>query len=227
MKALLLSLTAAMLLAGGCKKTGDAAPAECAQVSRAPATFLAYWYFPKGSYWVYQKRGSNPVEVDTVTVIYTEVRVFRPGATTYGLPTCTELYDCALWHSNRRYFRSTSVNDGYRGSESFETQEENGQWFVSQGANYMYRLGFLWSYPQRSVGQPIANTGPTLLDTLPVTVPAGTFPRSAHLRVNAVNDSTQGPSVRSYHLTQGIGTTRRVYANLGTWELRSYYIAPR
>ncbi|GAA4039367.1 hypothetical protein GCM10022409_26250 [Hymenobacter glaciei] len=226
MKPHFLALVALLLTGSGCRKT-PAAPSECAQVQRAPAAFLAYWYFPKGSYWVYQKRGSQPVEVDTVTVIGTEVRVFRPGANTYGLPTCTELYELACWHSNRRYFRGTSANSNYRGLEHFETQEENGQWFVSQRAENMYDIGFFWYYPQRPVGQPIASDGPVLLDTTAVSVPAGTFKRSVHLRVDAFRDSTQGPFVRSYHLTRGIGTTRRVYANLGTWELRSYYIAPR
>ena len=224
---LCLALSAALLLLGsGCRKT-PAEPAQCAQVQRAPAAFLAYWYFPKGSYWVYQKRGSQPVEVDTVTVIGTEVRVLQPGATTYGLPTCTELYDLACWHSNRRYFPGTSSNSNYRGMEHFETQEESSQWFVSQSAENMYDIGFMWSDLQRSIGQPIANTGLTLLDTLSVAVPAGRFSRSVHLRVDAFHDSTRGSFVRSYHLTRGIGTTRRVYANLGTWELRSYYIAPK
>ena len=219
-------LLAAGFGVSGCRKT-PAAPAQCGQVSKAPAAFLANWYFPQGSYWVYQKRGSQPVEVDTVTAIYAQVRVFQPGATTYGLPTCTELYDYTCWHSNRRAFPGYSPNNGFRGLESFETQEESGQWFVSQTSDYMYDLGFLWSYPQRPVGQPIANTGPTLLDTIPVIVPAGTFSRSVHLRSNATRDSARGAFLRSYHLTRGIGYTRKVYANLGTWELRSYYIAPK
>ena len=217
----------ASLLTGSCQKTGRTEPANCPQVQQAPAAFLAYWYFPKGSYWVYQKRGSQPIEVDTVTVIGTEVRVFQPGQTTYGLPTCTELYDLACWHSNRRAFPGYSSNNGFRGLESFGSQEESGQWFVTQTTENMYDIGFLWSYPQRPVGQPIANTGPTLLDTIPVSVPAGTFQRSVHLRINAAHDSTKGPFMHSYHLTRGIGYTRKVYAKLGTWELRSYYIAPR
>ncbi|WP_152559749.1 hypothetical protein [Hymenobacter sp. IS2118] len=223
---LYLLLIAVLTSASNCDKSSPPA-SECPQVRRAPAEFLAYWYFPMGSYWVYHKRGANPTEVDTVTVIGTEVRVFQPGSNTYGLPTCVELYDYALWHSNRRYFRGYSSFNDFRGLESFETQEEGGQWFVTQNAQNMYDIGFLWSYPQRPVGQSIANRGPILLDTLPVRVPAGTFNRSVHLRVNAVHDSTQGPFVRSYHLTRGIGTTRRVYANLGTWELTSYYLAPQ
>ena len=224
----LLVLPAALALAGsGCRKT-PAEPAQCGQVSRAPAAFLAYWYFPQGSYWVYQKRGSQPVEVDTVTAIYAQMRVFQPGATTYGLPTCTELYNYTCWHSNRRYFRGTSANSNYRGMEQFETQEEGGQWFVSQSSvDYMYAAEFYWASLLRPLGQPIASAGPVLLDTTAVRVPAGTFPRSVHLQNTALHDSARGPFVRSYHLTRGIGTTRRVYANLGTWELRSYYIAPK
>ena len=226
MKAPILALPAALLLfASGCRKTP--AEPECAQVSQAPATFLAYWYFPKGSYWVYHKRGSNPVEVDTVTVIGTELRVFQPGQTAYGLPTCTELYTLNAWHSNRRVFRGRSSFNDFRGLESFESQEENGQWFVCQSseAGNLIPLGFLWSYPQRPMGQPIANTGPTLLDTIPVTVPAGRFPRSVHLRFPVVRDSSRGSFARDYHLTRGVGCTRVAYTNLGTWELIAYRLA--
>ena len=223
----LFALLTALAFAGSsCRKT-PAEPAQCAQMQRAPAAFLAYWYFPQGSYWVYQKRGSQPVEVDTVTVIYTQVRVLQPGASTYGLPTCTELYDYTCWHSNRRYFRGYNPADGYRGLEYFSTQEESGQWFVSQEsrAANLSPLGFMWSYPQRPVGQPIAHTGPTLLDTIPVRVPAGTFPRSVHLRIPYLDDSTRVDYLYEYHLTRGIGYTRKVYANLGTWELVAYHLA--
>ncbi|WP_035557475.1 hypothetical protein [Hymenobacter sp. IS2118] len=223
-----LLLLTVLTSASSCDKNSPP-PAECPQVRRAPAEFLAYWYFPTGSYWVYHKRGANPAEVDTVTVIGTEVRVFQPGFNTYGLPTCTELYDYALQHSNRRYFPGTSSNNGFRGLESLQTQEEGGQWFVTQEsrAANLSPLGFLWSYPQRPVGQPIANQGPILLDTLPVRVPAGTFNRSVHLRIPFLDDSARVDYLYSYHLTRGIGTTRRVYANLGTWELTSYYLAPK
>ena len=114
-----------LLVAGGCG-TGSAPAPTCAQVRRAPAAFLAYWYFPKGSYWVYRKRGSQPLEVDTLSVIDQQVRVFEPGQTTYGLPTCTELYEQHLWHSNRRYFRGYRPDDGYRGYEHLYSQEESG-----------------------------------------------------------------------------------------------------
>lgn len=228
MKTLLFAVGACLLLAAGCRKAAPA-PSECAQLQRAPAEFLAYWYFPKGSYWVYQKRGAQPVEVDTVTVIGTRVRVLSPDATTYGLPTCTELYDYTLWHSNRRYFRGFSSDDGFRGLELLHTQGGGGQWFVSQNSEAdIVPLGLLWSFPQAPVGQPIAHSGPTLLDTIPVAVPAGRFPRSVHLRIPFLYDSTGGVNyLYDYHLTRGVGYTRKVYANLGTWELRSYYIAPQ
>ena len=224
----LLLLAALLTSASSCEKNNP--PAECKQVRRAPTEFLAYWHFPVGSYWVYHKRGSSPLEVDTVTATYSNVRVFKPGQKTYGMPACTELYQYTLWHSNRRYFKGYSSIDGFRGLERFYTQEENGQWFVTQEsrAANLSPLGFLWSYPQRSVGQPIANRGPALLDTLPVTVPAGMFNRSVHLRIPFLFDSTRADAqyLYDYHLTRGIGYTRLRYANLGTWELAKYYIAP-
>lgn len=225
---LCLTLSAALLLLGsGCRKT-PAEPAQCAQVQRAPAAFLAYWYFPKGSYWVYQKRGSQPVEVDTVTVDGAETQVFQPGDPVRLLPTCTELPALTLQHSNRRYFRGFSSNNGFRGLEILNGHAEGSEWFVRQSSEAsLIPLGFLWSYPQRPIGQPIANTGPTLLDTLAVTVPAGSFYRSVHLRIPFLYDSANATNyLYDYHLTHGIGYTRKVYANLGTWELRSYYIAP-
>ncbi|RYE91155.1 MAG: hypothetical protein EOO37_01075 [Cytophagaceae bacterium] len=224
-----LLLLAGLLVAGSCGKKSAPGPAQCDQVRRAPASFLAYWYFPTGSYWVYHKLGAPAAEVDTLRVIGQQVRVFEPEQNTYGLPTCTELYEHQLWHSNRRYFPGYSPNNNYRGTESLYTQEESGEWFVTQSnrAANLSPLGFLWSYPQRPVGQPIANTGPTLLDTLAVTVPAGTFRRSVHLRIPYLDDSMRVDYLYDYHLTRGIGYTRLRYANLGTWELTSYYLAPR
>ncbi|MBJ6109005.1 hypothetical protein JAO73_08290 [Hymenobacter sp. BT523] len=133
MERVLISLFSVILLAGGCQKS-PAGPTECTQVARASAAFPAYWHFPQGSYWVYQKRGSTPVEVDTVTVIGSRVRVFQPGQTTYGLPTCTELYDYTCWHSNRRYFPGVSPNSGFRGLEYFQAEGQESQWGVAQNS---------------------------------------------------------------------------------------------
>jgi hypothetical protein len=213
------------LLAGACRKETPAA--VCAQVATAPAAFLQHWYFPVGSYWVYHRLGSQPLQVDTLTVVSAEQRVFQPGASTYGAPTCTNLYELVMWHSNRQVFRGYSSLDDFRGQERLYSQEENGHWFVSQvSESNLSPLGFLWSYPQRPVGAAIANGGPILLDTLPVHVPAGAFPRSAHLRIAYFRDSSRVDYLYDYHLTQGIGYTRLRYANLGTWQLASFHIAP-
>ncbi|MBJ6109004.1 hypothetical protein JAO73_08285 [Hymenobacter sp. BT523] len=56
-----------------------------------------------------------------------------------------------------------------------------------------------------------------------MSVPAGRFPRSVHLRIPFLFDSAR----YDYHLTRGVGYTRKAYANLGTWELVKYHLAPR
>ena len=59
--------------------------------------------------------------------------------------------------------------------------------------------------------------------------PSGTFNRSVHLRIPFFFDSTraEGQYLYDYHLTRGVGYTRLRYANLGTWELVKYVLAPR
>ena len=39
-----------------------------------------------------------------------------------------------------------------------------------------------------------------------------------------VQDSADGNFLRRYHLTRGVGFTRKVYTQIGTWELIAYKI---
>ena len=219
-------LASALLLALGlsaCKK--QTVVGECAQVVRAPQAFLDYWFFPEGSYWVYQQRGSSPAVLDTVRAAPPQTRVFKPGQATYGLPTCVAIYEAHFGHSNRTFFRGYSDLNQFRGSESIFCQGNDNGWGIRQSntAGNTYSTGLILTYPLPAPGGMLSATGPTLLDTLPVRVPAGQFRGSLHF-ATSFRDSTEGNFVRRYQLTRGVGFTRKVYTGIGTWELVAYKI---
>jgi len=199
----------------------------CAQVVQPPPAFLAYWFFPKGSYWVYRQRGSMPAVLDTVRVESTLTRIFQPGDVTYGLPTCTEVHEAHFSHSNRQFFRGYSALDNYAGMEHLFCQGNGTTWAIQQSneAGNIYSTGLVLAYPFSAPSTALATTGPTLLDTSAVSVPAGYFRRSFQF-ATSFRDSTASNFLRRYQLSSGVGYTRKIYSQIGTWELISYQIAP-
>ncbi|AHJ95452.1 hypothetical protein [Hymenobacter swuensis] len=211
---------------GACKKQDVVH--DCDQVEKAPQEFLDYWSFPPGSYWVYKQRGSVPAVFDTVRG-GTQTRVFKPGQATYGLPTCVTLYEAHFTHSNRTFFRGYSSLQNFAGGESLFCQGSGNEWGVQQSneAGNIYSTGLILVYPLPPPGTMLSRLGPTLLDTVPVTVPAGRFPHSLHFGTAFIDSTTSGINfLRRFHLARGVGYTRKVYTRIGTWELVAYKINP-
>ncbi|MBC6700264.1 hypothetical protein [Hymenobacter sp. BT190] len=200
---------------------------ECPQVGQAPQAFLNYWYFPEGSYWVYKQRGSVPAILDTVRAFSVKKRLFKPGENTFGLPTCVEIYECNFSHSNRSFFRGLSSLQNFTGFEHISSLYTGDEWGAQQAteAGNMYSPGLILSFPLPSPGTRLTAAGPMLLDTMAVTVPAGQFRHSLHFAIS-FRDSTTANFLRRYQLSRGIGYTRLVYTQLGTWELIAYKITP-
>lgn len=211
---------------GACKK--QEVVQECDQVEKAPQDFLDYWFFPEGSYWVYRQRGSVPAVLDTIRTLAAETRVFKPGQATYGLPTCVTLYETHFSHSNRTYFRGYSSLQNFAGAEHIFSLNSGTEWGAQQNneAGNIYSTGLILVHPLPPPGMMLSRVGPTLLDTVPVTVPAGRFPHSLHFGTG-FTDSTSvvgGNFLRRFHLARGVGYTSKVYTRIGTWELVAYKI---
>ena len=222
-KRILLLTVPFTILLGGCKK--QTAIEECPQVAEAPREFLNYWFFPEGSYWVYRQRGSAPAVYDTVRAGAPQIRVFKPGQATYGLPTCVTLYEANFSHSNRTFFRGYSSLQNFMGFENMRSLNNSLAWGVQQSneAGNVYSTGLVLTHPLPPLRGMLSATGPTLLDTTAVTVPAGHFRRSLHF-ATLLFDSTSGSFLHHYYLARGVGYTRKVYTRLGTWELVAYKI---
>lgn len=221
----IIRFVALSTLLGACKK--EPTVTECNYVEQAPREFLDYWFFPDGSYWVYRQRGSVPAVLDTVRTLAAETRVFKPGQATYGLPTCVTLYEAHFSHSNRTFFRGYSSLQNFIGAEHVVSLNSGKGWGAQQSneAGNIYSTGLILVHPLPQPGIMLSRLGPTLLDTLPVTVPAGRFLHSLHFATAFIDSTTSGVNfLRRFHLTRGVGYTSKVYTGIGTWDLVAYKI---
>lgn len=211
-----------MLSLPACKK--QPAVTECPQITRAPQAFLDYWYFPKGSFWVYRLRGSNPVVYDTMRV----TRADESHTTYYSdgdaSEPCIQNYQAYVTHSNMTYFPGT----GKLGAEAFASDPHfhGYDWVLSHFSDvktlYSPEVGF--GYPIR-LGQKLLNRL-TSVDTVAVATPAGTFRQSVHLvpDFGAMADSLQANWIRHLYRSRHVGITKVVYTNNQTWELTYFTI---
>lgn len=223
MKTIWIPLAVALLLAaalGACKKE----PQECGKLTSAPQAFLDYWYFPKGSFWVYRLRGSNPIVYDTMRVTRSDERHTTSYSDGDPIQPCIQNYQSYLTHSNTAYFPGT----GRLGGESFATDPlfHGEDWVLNHGSDvrtlYQPQVGFI--HPIR-LGQQLLNRL-TYVDTTAVATPAGTFRQSVHLVLDYVPrvDSLQANWIRHLYRSRHVGMTKVVYTNNQTWELIAFAI---
>ena len=91
---ILFSLIPVLLIAG-CKEKEAVFP-RCSSVISAPQEFLDYWFMPKGSWWVYRLKGSNPAVYDTVRANLLHFAGFDPPASPFE--PCIMRYEMGLGH---------------------------------------------------------------------------------------------------------------------------------
>ncbi|MEA3496383.1 MAG: hypothetical protein U9R42_10150 [Bacteroidota bacterium] len=90
LKYLIFSLVIFLLLqVSSCREKG------CEAIKKAPQEFLDYWYFPEGSWWVYQNQDG---EIDTVKCFENKIEH------DYDFFPCVFQYLSAVKHSNKKYF---------------------------------------------------------------------------------------------------------------------------
>lgn len=201
-----------------CKKDD---PDKCKIVLEAPSTFLDYWFFPQGSWWVYKLKNSSPAIYDTITVSNSQSEYFEPGEPTGGLRTCLMFYQTTLQHSNTSYF----LGDGKAGFEVQLSQEENSKWYVQQSSNISshYSPEYIFFSPF-NINESIPS-GAIVVDTNSVVTPMQTFNQSVHLIYEFGSaDSMVINFVKHIYITRKVGLSKIVYTHDKTWELVNYYI---
>ena len=88
-----------IILGISCKKSND-----CETVPEVPKDYLDYWFFPVGSFWVYQLEDSLTV-IDTLTVTYVDIYIPEPhelvdDAGSDYFVACRKHHRITLKHSN-------------------------------------------------------------------------------------------------------------------------------
>ena len=81
---------------------------ECEQVIQAPQEFLDYWFFPEGSWWVYQNQNG---EIDTAICTRSDSFFYQLNDHHGVPPYCKWIYQSLLKHSNDTYFRKKHQED--------------------------------------------------------------------------------------------------------------------
>lgn len=99
---LFLALLLAKLSFTGCGPDVEPPPTaiEPQDTFYANDTFLRYWHFPKGSWWVYQRTDTAATLYDTATVIgYRKEILYYPEESPYAFEAC----GMGIFHSTKLY----------------------------------------------------------------------------------------------------------------------------
>lgn len=114
---------------------GNDCDADCTEIKEAPKEFLDYWYFPKGSWWVYQLQDSTQKVFDTVTLAgmeenYSDVEI---GCFDNNYEPCIKRYDAYFEHANKEYYSPSTEEFG---GELFQClyNSSNSKWYLLQVA---------------------------------------------------------------------------------------------
>lgn len=118
---------------------------ECDNILEAPQEFLDYWYFPDGSWWVYQ---INDTIIDTVT-ISTSIKHFDKDDLTDINGSCVYIYNASFRHSNQLLFPGNS------NTHDFYSVYLNNHWLLGSYPRYYWNFDFFFIYPL-TVGQTIS-----------------------------------------------------------------------
>lgn len=216
---LLLTLTISLSVVS-CKKE----PLKCTEITEAPNEFLRYWFFPVGSYWVYQLRDTTGV-YDTVRVVYNEIKHFEPTAHTMDQVPCSQRYYSLWQHSNEDYFNPTPYQDAFFNLESYFNSPNN--WSVSFNSQVdYYGFPYMFEFPYQA-GKNM-NIGAYLESIDSLITPKGTFFHTLHIRPTTNLFEKADTNIADYpnhiYLSPDIGISRIEYTHNQKWELVDYHI---
>ena len=219
MKYILIGLMLSLILFG-CKKEDP----TCNQVREAPKEFLDYFYFNKGSWWVYQLRGT--LQYDTVRVTAIEKRFH--DLDTRGLEQCVNFYSIYLTHSNQYYFQG---KDFHKSAEYLSARPLSGtdNWYIQWSIFSVNNTspGILFHYPY-VFNEPLFQGEGMIIDEGPIYTPIQRFDSTVTVLSGRYNqtDSLIYNSIKRIYLTPKVGVIRVDYLNNMTWELVNYKLQP-
>ncbi len=199
------------------------------ELVEAPPEFLRYWYFPKGSWWVYQLQDTVGV-YDTMRVVSDYKRYCnRDGASDIDCDQapCTWMYSNTWEHSNDSYFRvgggcpekGTNYFSSYYFGSYWITQS-SGRCFPSYVPEYPIKYPFI-------VGEKYMGNNQILSEET-MTIAGEVFPKTIHIipDYGGVIDTVQAYFVKSIYLCPTVGVIKWQYSHSGTWELIAYDVTP-
>jgi hypothetical protein len=211
-----------LLLLSCCKDDPEDSRPKCQTVTHAPQEFLDYWFFPRGSWWVYKLKGSSPAVFDTVTNTGRLEAFYAEPDEDSGLAApCEMFYVNDLLHSNRTYFAGPSPDQ--KGAEAITGYRFGNKWIISQSwiALGHGSEGYVFFYPF-SIGEELGPSENRVVDTNAVVTPTYTFHNSVGMYGG--NPDTSASPRRKVYFTKGVGITYRRYFNGEVWELINYHI---
>lgn len=211
---------------------GNDCDADCTEIKEAPKEFLEYWYFPEGSWWVYQLQDSTKIVFDTIVLRFSD-RYFeteKQECTDLSYPPCISRYETLFTHSNLEYYpgKPDETESWFMlGHEDLYCQynPQNRKWYLLQVAGnrklHSYETFVLYPY-----------------DTLDTYAYGG--------KLCGLNESYnfQGESFKSFSVCKpidpvgdrqiyhkmtfalGIGLVTITYDNEETWNLIDYDVNP-
>lgn len=149
MKNILLSSVLVLLCFFSCGPKQPEIP-PCKEFAEAPQEFLDYWFFPKGSFWVYKLDSSADI-YDTVVVDISNAGrgVTDPEAGIYE--GCGMVYWTSLTHSDTIFHTPPKKDIAFRSKSNFRTYygKTTGSWSLyDEGGDGKYLMaGDLFWYP--------------------------------------------------------------------------------
>lgn len=194
----------------------------------APPEFLQYWYFPKGSYWIYKLQDTVGV-YDTMRVTSDYKRYCKgddPHNPDCDQGNCIWMYSNTWEHSSDKYFRVMGCPT--KGQQGLTTYYLGDYWAISGNTNCFssYLPDFLLKYPFKVGEKYMGNNLIVSEDTLNVV--AGMFPKTLEIipDYGTAIDSIKAYYVKKLYICPNVGVIKWQYSQSGTWELVEYDVTP-
>jgi len=209
-----------IILGISCKKRN-----ECETVPEVPKDYLDYWFFPVGSFWVYQLEDSSSA-IDTLTVTYVEVSISPKDMIDDGKDyiggyrvACRKHHSIALTHSSL-LFSSSNTGQGTEIYFSTIQSEDINDYYLNGsdgcGPEYVF-LRKLVHFPF-SVGEQIPD-GAHFIDTNAVVTPLQTFNNVIH-----IIEPHGKPYKKHYYFSKKVGLVKTICPDSTVWILINYQI---
>jgi hypothetical protein len=193
-----------------CKNEGDDPNSETDTIFH-DQEFLDYWFFPKGSWWVYQRTDTNAIIYDTAIVVYEE-NYFQ--GSTYYTNTREQKTGIRIEHSNDYFKYPNSQIDSKAGQLLIAAGEKNTLKSLNTKTPYFDYL-YLLFYPfdRYDEYKSFININLSVLLNLPYGKVEDAIMISIHLS-----------QINHVWMKKDIGIVKYHHFDDTVWELKDYFI---